>query len=143
MQENTFITETDARYVKRQLKRSMLPLFAIFTALSCLGFLVAWQTFIFFEIISMASLSFAYFLQTRRGQDYVLSFEGDRLYIHNRTTSESYEVYDIPASDFVIKQTKKEIGLNYCSVIIRGTVFGFGGVKNCKELKEYIAANYK
>jgi len=52
-------------------------------------------------------------------------------------------IYDIPASDFIINQSKKEKDLDYCSVGIKNTIFAFGGVKKCKELKEYIANNYR
>ena len=49
---------------------------------------------------------------------------------------------DIPASDFVITQTKQEIPLDYCSFAVKHTVFVMGGVQNCKELKAYIQVHY-
>ena len=57
-------------------------------------------------------------------------------------SNESFYVSDIPASDFVITQAKDETKLDYCSLLIKKTVFCFGGVKNCRQLKEYIQENY-
>ena len=139
----TFVTETDAKYVKLQSDKALATTFVVLSLLACLGFLIAWQTFVFFEVIVLISCGVTMFLKKRNNHDCVLRFDGDKLYIRNRTTAEIYEVFDIPASDFIINQSKKEEKLDYCSVLIKNTIFAFGGVKKCQELKKYIADNYK
>lgn len=72
-----------------------------------------------------------------------LEFEDDALTIVNLKTNEYYSVFDIPASDFVITQSGNETNLDYCTLMIKHTVFAFGGVKNCTQLKAYIQENYR
>lgn len=142
MENNTFITETDEKYVKLQSIKGLIISFLIFSLLACLGFLIAWQTFVFFEIIVLIACA-ATCLQNKRNDNlWRLEFENDVLTITNLKTNNSFYVYDIPASDFVITQTKNEIPLDYCSLIIKNTIFGFGGIKDCQQLKAYIKENY-
>lgn len=143
MTQNTFITETDEKYVKRQSYKAIVITFFVFSLLACFGFLIAWQTFIFFEGIVLISCIVTFFSKKHSNHNYELHFEDDNLCITNRVTNEVFEVYDIPASDFVINQSKKEKDINYCSLLIKNTIFAFGGIKNCSELKEYISENYK
>lgn len=143
MMQNTFITETDEKYVSRESGKAAIIVFMAFSLFACFGFLIAWQTFIFFEGIVLLSCTVALFSMKRSNHNYELYFENDHLCITNRATGETFEVYDIPASDFIITQTKKEKTVNYCSLTIKKTVFAFGGIKNCLELKKYISENYK
>lgn len=69
--------------------------------------------------------------------------ENNELIVTNLETKDSYRVWDTPISHFVINQTKKEAELDYCSVMIKHTIFMFGGVKKCKQLREYVEKNYK
>ena len=55
MKKNTFITETDEKYIKAQSKKSLIIVFLAFSLVACLGFLVAWKTFVFFEAIVIVS----------------------------------------------------------------------------------------
>ena len=142
MFQNTFRTETDEGYVKQKLLKTVFIIFAFLSLLACLGFLVAWQTFAFFEGIVVITCIATVLFQKNRIHSWELYFENDQLYLTNRATGERFEVYNIPASDFVITQTKKEKSLNYCSVLIKDTVFSFGGIKNCSELQKYITENY-
>jgi hypothetical protein len=139
---NTFTTETDSGYVRLQTYKTTLVLFVVLSLLACLGFLIAWQTFLFIELIVLISCVVA--LNSKKGthHTYVLKFEDDRLYITDKTDANMYEVFDIPASDFIINQTKQEIKKDYCSLAIKNTIFAFGGVKNCAQLKKYISDNY-
>ncbi|MBQ2675893.1 MAG: hypothetical protein IJF54_00635 [Clostridia bacterium] len=142
-EDNCFITETDERYVKHQFYKSTVIAFVIFSLLACFGFLVAWQTFVFFEVIVLISCIVTIFSKKREGHNYELHFENDWLLITNCVTFDSYEVYDVPASDFVITQSNKEKESDYCSLLIKNTVFAFGGVKKCNKLKEYISNNFR
>ena len=85
----------------------------------------------------------AKFIIKRNYFDCELRFEDDVLYITNFSTGEVFSVWDIPASDFIISQSKQEKQQDYCRVLIKNTVFAIGGVKNCSQLKQYIAQQYK
>ena len=140
---NTFVTETDEKYVQKQSKRVAIIMYIVMSLLACLGLLITWQMLLFLEAIVLFSCIFTYIKTTKNDHNYTLHFEGDVLTITDNSKNERYEVYDIPASDFIINQNKKEKNLDYCSVGIKSTVFAFGGVKKCKELREYIANNYR
>ncbi len=142
MNNNTFSTTTDPVYVRLQSNKSLAIVFFVFSLIACLGSLVAWQTFIFFELIVIISCVVSLFRNSKKGHYWKLSFENDMLTITNLTTNESYWVSDIPASDFVITQSKSEKHYDYCSLMIKNTVFAFGGIKNCQQLKTYIEENY-
>ena len=139
---NTFLTDTDFQYVRLQSGKSFILFFGIFSLAACLGFLVAWQTFLFLEFLVVISCVYGFWQNGKQEHRWKLEFENDFLTITNLKTQESFCVYDIPASDFVITQTKREIPLDYCTVAIKHTVFAFGGVRNCRALKAYIQDHY-
>lgn len=142
MNNNTFSTSTDSVYVRLQSFKFLITTFFVLSLIACLGFLVAWQTFMFFEVIVIISCVVSRFQNNKNIHHWKLEFESDALTITNLKTNESYYVSDIPASDFVITQSKNEIPLDYCTITIKNTVFAFGGVKNCQQLKKYIKDNY-
>ena len=139
----TFTTETDIQYVKAQSFKSMAVVFLVLSLCASLGLLVALRTFLYLEAFVFIICTASLFLSKKNLNDFQLHFENDILYIKDRKTGESFEVYDIPASDFIINQTAKEKKLNYCSLAIKHTIFMCGGVKNCNELKEYISNHYE
>ena len=139
---NTFVTETDSGWVRLHTYKTTAIVFVVLSLLACLGFLIAWQTFLFFELIVLISCITTLNTKKISHHDYLLSFEGDRLYITDKTNDNVYEVFDILVSDFIINQTKQDIKKDYCSVAIKNTIFAFGGVKNCTQLKKYIFDNY-
>lgn len=139
----TFTTETDIQYVKAQSFKSMAVVFLVLSLCASLGLLVALRTFLYLEAVVFITCTASLFLSKKNLNDFQLHFENDILYIKDRKKGESFEVYDIPASDFIINQTAKEKKLNYCSVAIKHTIFRFGGIKNCNELKEYISNHYE
>ena len=143
MEYNTFTIETDAKYSSRTLNRTFLITFSVLSLLACLGFLITWQTFVFFEALVLICGVYSYFLANRKGHSWRLEFKNDELTITNLKTGETFCVWDIPASDFVIKQKEKEKELDCCSLSIKNTVFYFGRLNNCSELRKYIKENYK
>ena len=58
--ENTFYTETDADYLRRQAPRAFLIAFVLFSAVAGLGLLVSWQLFAFLEMIVLLSCLVAF-----------------------------------------------------------------------------------
>lgn len=137
-----FNTETDAAYVRKASVKAVIVIFVFLSLLACLGFLIAWQTFVFFECIVVAACLFTFINKIRNLHYYKLQFDGAHLLITDVKNSKEYEVFDVPQSDFIINQTKKEETIDYCSLTIKNTVFLFGGVKKCRELKEYIEQHF-
>ena len=140
--QKNFITTTDTEYTKTQTYQATACIFCGLSLFASLGFLIAWQTFVIFEIAAFFICVISAMHITNNTHDYKLRFEADILYVTDRTSCETFEVYDISASDFIITQTKKEKKIDYCGMAIKNTVFIFGSVKNCSELKKYIAENY-
>lgn len=81
-------------------------------------------------------------IQARINNIFTLRFEGDVLYLDGKTPKAHYKVYDIPASDIVLTQSKADKVANRCSLRIKNTIFNLKYVENYSELKKYIEANY-
>lgn len=142
MENQSFTTETDAKYAKKQfLKPILFTMIGIMT-LSLLAFIISWQLAAFLLISLGFCFGIAYYITIRKCS-WKLHFENDNLTLTNLTTGQTFSVWDIPASDIVIKQSEKEKELDYGFVTIKDTVFGFHGVKNCNALREYIKENYR
>ena len=140
---DTFTTSTDLPYAKNQQLNATIILFFVLSCFDSVGLLIAPRTFLIFECFAFFICIMTHFVTQKNLHDYRLYFENDYLLIKDRTTGETFEVYDILASDFIIKQTKKDKKRNYCGVATKRTVFMFAGVKNCNELKEYISNHYE
>ena len=140
---NTFVTETDSKHIQLQSSKAVLICFCIATLFTSLGFLVAWQTFAFFEFIVLFCCVIVFFQKRNSDHCWKLEFNNDVITITNLTTNEEFCVYDIPASDLVINQSKNEIKLDYFTLMIKNTVFVFGGIKHCRQLKTYIQENFE
>jgi len=140
---DTFTTATDLQYNKDQSFKATVILYCALALAAALGLLIAFQTFLIFEGLVFFVCTVTYSVTQKNLHDYRLYFENDHLLIKDRTTGDVFEVYDIPASDFIINQTKKDKKRNYCTLAIKRTVFAFGGVKHCRELREYIANHYE
>lgn len=140
---NTFITETDAKYVSIQSSKALVITFFVFSLITSLGFVVAWQTFVFFEIIVLISCVTVFFQKRNKNHSWKLEFNNAVIIITNLTTNEEFCVCDIPASDLVVRQSKNEVRLDYCSLMIKNTIFAFGGIKNYSQLKTYIQENFE
>ena len=139
---NTFKTETDEQYVHKATIKPAIITWLVMSGLCCFGFLISWITVMYLEIIVIAVMIISYKSVTNNPHDYELYFEDATLFITDRARKSEYVVYDVPASDFVITQTKAETALDYCSFTVKHTVFAFGGVKNCTQLRQYIADNF-
>ena len=142
MENKSFTTETDAKYAKMQFFRPVLITMLGTMALSLLGLIVSPGLVVMLEITQLFCLGIIYYT-TLRKCSWRLFFENDQLTLTNLTTGQTFSVWDIPASDIVIKQSEKEKELDYGFVTIKDTVFGFHGVRNCNALREYIKENYR
>lgn len=143
MEENrSFTTETDAKYAKGQFIKPVLAVFIGGAVLALLGFAISWQLAVFLLVALVFCFGIVYY-STLRKCSWRLFFENDQLTLTNLTTGQTFSVWDIPASDIVIKQSEKEKELDYGFVTIKDTVFGFHGVRNCSALREYIKENFR
>jgi hypothetical protein len=142
MENKSFTTETDAKYAKMQFFRPALITMIGTMTLSLLGLIVSPGLVVMLEITQLFCLGIIYYT-TLRKCSWRLFFENDQLTLTNLTTGQTFSVWDIPASDIVIKQSEKEKELDYGFVTIKDTVFGFHGVRNCNALREYIKENYR
>lgn len=70
-----------------------------------------------------------------------LHFVGDELRI-NHVDGKKYEVYAVPASDFVCRQSALEKKYNVGRIQVKGTIFCFYGVQNFDETCRYIRENF-
>lgn len=70
-----------------------------------------------------------------------LHFVGDELRI-NHVDGKKYEVYAVPASDFICRQTPLERKYNVGRIQVKGTIFCFYGVQNYDETCRYILDNF-
>ncbi len=142
---NTFITQTNEKLTKK----ANLTVFAIIVGLGFVGSAVYsllqdpidWQLFGIFAAC-FAILGVALFSQANVNNIYTLRFEGSTLYLDGKQKQMHYRVYDIPASDIVLTQSKADKAENRCSMKIKNTVFHLKYVENYSELKAYIEANF-
>ena len=141
--KHTFFTETDLSHANWQSFKATLVIYLVLAVLASVGLLIAWKTFLYFEAFAFIIAVSSFFVNRKNTHEYRLRFENDILHITDKTTGESFWVYDIPASDFIITQSAKEKKLNICGVAIKETVFILPGVKHCNELKKYISENFQ
>lgn len=145
--EDVFVTETDAAGARKRALKSVVPVFFLFAAAAGLGFLISWQAFVFFELLVIVAC-LAFVIQTLRKNHHVeLRFEGSRLKIRGFAMQgfekpKDYEVYDVPKSDFIIRQTQAQAETDCCCLTVKNTVFFFTDVKKCRELQEYIDKHF-
>ena len=138
---DTFVTETDDGFVWKNNRKVLLITWLVMAVLALAGFAAGWIAVIFFEVIIAFTVLFCgLLLKNRKG--FALTFEGNDLYITDRYRGREYCVYNIPASDFVFRQTEKEKEQCLCTVKIRDTMFSFSGVKQSERLQAYVAEHY-
>ena len=138
---DVFITRTDADFSRKVTIRSASKIFLILTAAACLGLFAGIALFGFLELILLFSCVYAV-KKNDLNHEWKLTFEGNFLTVCNLSTYDTYEIYDIPASDFVITQSKKEKELDYCEMMVKNTIFKFYGIKNYSQMKTHIDKYY-
>ena len=139
---NTYVTYTNEKDHLKVSRMTVVYMFLIMSLLALMALTVTWQFYVFLQVIVLVSCVFSFVTVTRTGHDFELRFEGDRLFITDRRSGASYEVWDIPASDIVLKQSKKDASLDRGVMVIKGTRFIFNYIYNFAELREYIRINY-
>ena len=83
--------------------------------------------------VLLCSAPMVYFAMISRWE---LTFVGNRLYLKNLGNKKSFEVFDTPASDCIMRLTSEK--KNEGSLKIAGTIFNVGGIQNFAEMKKYI-----
>lgn len=70
-----------------------------------------------------------------------LHFVADELHI-THVDGKRYEVYAVPASDFLCRQSTLERKYNVGRIQIKGTIFYFYGIQNFAETRRYIQESF-
>lgn len=114
----------------------------LFMALLSFGALrVTVNLFIFLESILFLTCGIMALFVSR--VYWLLKFVDDTLYLENSLTHKSFRIYDVPASDFVIRQSKKQLAKDRCDIKIKDTVFAIYDADCASELQKYISENFK
>ncbi len=80
--------------------------------------------------------------QMKTNNVFTLTFDGNVIYFDGKTKKAHYRIFDIPASDIVLKQSNADKAANCCSLRIKNTIFNLKYVENYSELKKYIDENF-
>lgn len=91
--------------------------------------------------IMLVAVEFMLVLVLKGRPEVILRFEGDELHIRN-SDYKDYQVYAVPASTFVFRQSSYGKKRNIGTLRIKGTIFEFYGVQNFAETKQYIQENF-
>ena len=83
--------------------------------------------------VLLCAAALVYFSMVSRWE---LTFVKDRLYLKNLGNKREYEVFDTPASDFIMKVTSKE--KNEGTLKIANTIFNIGAIQNFSEMQKYV-----
>ena len=83
--------------------------------------------------VLLCAAALVYFAMISRWE---LTFVQDRLYLRNLGNKREYEVFDTPASDFIMKVTSKE--KNEGTLKIANTIFNIGAIQNFSEMQKYV-----
>ncbi len=136
-----FITETDTKYIKTQTYITAGILFVILTGLASLCLLFSQKIFAAAEIVVILACLMMVSSKKQDRHYYRLRFDSSGLYVTSLATGGSFSVPELSPGDLVIRQSRREKKLNYCTLLISGTAYAFGGVKNCSGLKEFLDNN--
>lgn len=137
----SFVTETDTKYIRQQSYITALVLFVVLSALVSLCLLVSQKIFAAAEIVVILACLMMVSSKKQDRHHYRLRMEGSTLHVENLAGGGSFSLPELGAEDFIIRQSRREIKLDYCTLLINGTAYAFGGVKNCSGLKEHIERN--
>ncbi|MBR5490944.1 MAG: hypothetical protein IKV79_06725 [Oscillospiraceae bacterium] len=135
-----FVTETDVGYIKTQSYKMAAVIFVIATALACLCLQFSQKIFAALEIVIILACLMMALSKKHEKHHFRLTLDGRGLHVDNLAEGGSFSIPDLRADDIIIRQSKREEKLDYCTVLINGTANAFGGVKNCSGLREYISA---
>lgn len=133
-----FVTETDAKYIKNQSYITAAILFVLLSALASLCLLLSQKIFAAAEIVVILACLMVVFSKKQDRHNYRFRFEGSTLHVESKVGGDSFVLRDLPASDFDIRQSRKEKKLDYCTLLIANSTLAFGGVKNCSGLRAHI-----
>ena len=83
--------------------------------------------------VLLCAAGLVYFAMISRWE---LSFVKDRLYLKNLGNKKEFEVFDTPASDFIMRLTSKE--KDEGTLKIAKTVFNIGAIQDFSEMQKYV-----
>lgn len=139
MEDNKFVTQT--------APKANIAYCAVFALLFFVMFAIAYLllpqfgTYIFLggALVCLTFLGVGFMLAS--SPPVMLRFKNDELLIADSNGKE-YQVYAVPASDFVFIQTPLEKKFNIGCMRVKHTAFFMFGVKNISGTKEYIQIHF-
>lgn len=135
------ITTTDPAYAGKERLRVSLIIGLGMTVCNFLSLTVSGYLFLLIQLV-ICAVAFLCIQLPKQNQDWTLRFAGDELHVTNNFTGDNYEIYAIPTTDFRFRQTKKDKEMDYGTLSIRRTIFGFPSVKNITAVKAYVQEHF-
>ena len=139
---NTFQTQTNSKFAFKIYGLTMLITYLILALCSCYFLTISIGTFIMIEAFILLGIGFSSIITLKNNSKFTFYFEGNILYINGVKPTQVWKIYEIPATDFIITQSKSEKACDCCTVKIKNTIFKFYGVENYTQLKSYIENNF-
>lgn len=136
----TYVTETDPKYAKKVYGLASLAAAVVCSVLGLAVLTVSFVTWVIFECVLLIAVALTARSTFAANQHYTFKFRGKSLYVFGTTISREAHFDRLKRSDFIIKQSAKDIANDRCNVRIRKN--RFYGVKNAKEFIEYIDKTY-
>ena len=134
-------THTDSAYAAKERLKVSLLIGLFMTFCNFLSLKISLSLFLMIEVV-ICFITFLCVQLPKRNQDWTLHFQEDELHITNNSTGDRYEVYAIPTTDFRFRQTKREKELDYGTLTIRRTIFGFPALQNVTAVKAYVQEHF-
>lgn len=136
----TYVTETDPKYAKKVYGLASLAAAVVCSILGLAVLTVSFVVWVIFECVLLIAVALTAKSTFSANQHYTFKFRGKSLYVFGATISREAHFDRLKRSEFVIKQSEKDIANDRCYVRIRKN--RFYGVKNAKEFIEYIDNTY-
>ena len=136
----TYVTETDPKYAKKVYGLAAIAAAVGFSVLGLIALTVSFITWLVFECVLLTSVALTAKSSFEANQHYTFKFRGKSLYVFGASIAREAHFDRLKRSDFVIKQSEKDIAEDRCNLHLRKN--RFYGIKNAKEFIEYLDKTY-
>ena len=133
-----FTTVSDNR--KSSLK-FMFFFWLVLAVLWCFALLISLRIFIIAQATLLLIMIISFFMSKKKTR-WKLEFTGNRLRVTNLITMEEYDVWDVTADAFDLRQNKRQAKEDLGDFIVKNTLIIMGDVQNFSALKEYINTHF-
>lgn len=123
-------------------KQRQILLIWLVMALASLGAITVTLAFcVMLEVV--LALVFLVMLRISSRAYWELRFEGAQLFLTDCGSRQTYRVFDVPASDFDIRQTEAQKAKNLCDLKIKNTMFNVYDAREADKLVRYIEEHFQ